>query len=170
MSLPTELIDDVFKVLLAEYGQRFVRMYAGQEDAMPEIKARWAEVLGGVKPAVIRYGLRHLPEKVPPTPGEFRALCLNAPPPEVKALPAPRPDRKRLAAEFAKLRETIRGERDPRAWIRALEARVERGEALTETQRAALQRASYALPAEMPAGEFTPIPADCLPPGMRGEA
>lgn len=170
MSLPIELIDEVFKVLLAEYGQRFVRMYAGQEDAMPEIKARWAEVLDGIKPAGIRYGLRHLPEKVPPTPGEFRSLCLAAPPLPVKALPAPKPNRARVDAELAKIRALIGGKPDPRAWIRGLEERQARGEKLTEMQMRALRTAAWELPAEMPAGEFTPIPVDCLPPGMRGAA
>ena len=168
MSTQSVSIDDLFRVLMAEYGNRFVRLYDGHD--MTEVKARWAEKLDGLKPHHIAYALRHLPESTPPTAGEFLKLCLLAPPAPVRALPAPKPDRKRLAAEFAKLRETIRGERDPRAWIYALEARVKAGERLTEMQRAALQRASYALPAEMPAGEFTPIPEHCLPPGMRSQA
>lgn len=161
-------IDELFGRLLVRYGADWLRQWQGVDEEL--VKQDWMHELTGLPIRAIRYGMEHLPVGKPPTVGQFKALCLNVPPPPVKALPAPKPDRKRLAAEFAKLRETIRGERDPRAWIYALEARVKAGERLTEMQRAALQRASYALPAEMPAGEFTPIPEHCLPPGMRSQA
>lgn len=161
-------IDELFGRLLVRYGADWLRQWQGVDEEL--VKQDWMHELTGLPIRAIRYGMEHLPVGKPPTVGQFKALCLSAPPPPVKALPAPKPDRKRLAAEFAKLRETIRGERDPRAWIYALEARVKAGERLTEMQRAALQRASYALPAQMPVGEFTPIPNELLPPGMRSQA
>ena len=168
MSTQSVSIDDLFKVLMAEYGNRFVRLYDGHD--MAEVKARWTEKLDGLKPHHIAYALRHLPESTPPTAGEFLKLCLLAPPAPVRALPAPKPDRRRLREEFAKLRDVLSSERDPRAWIHRLEERRQRGERLTETQMRALQSAAWQLPAEMPPGEFTPIPEHCLPPGMRRSA
>lgn len=161
-------IDELFGRLLVRYGADWLRQWQGVDEEM--VKQDWMREMAGLPMRAIRYGMEHLPTGKPPTVGQFKTLCLNAPPPLVKALPSPKPDRARLAAEFAKLRDTIRGERDPRAWIHALEARVKAGERLTEMQRAAVRRASYALPAEMPAGEFTPIPEHCLPPGMRRSA
>lgn len=161
-------IDELFAKLVVRYGSEWFRQWQGVDEEL--VKQDWMDQLGGLSMRAIRYGIENLPTSKPPTVGQFKALCLNVPPPPVKALPAPKPDRRRLREEFAKLRDVLSSARDPRAWIHRLEERRQRGERLTETQMRALQSAAWQLPAEMPAGEFTPIPADCLPPGMRGDA
>lgn len=168
MSLPNAWVDRLFARLLVRYGSAWMRMWEGIDESL--VKADWASELDKVPPHAIAYGLEHLPPDRPPTAPLFKALCLNAPPPPVKRLPAPKPDLARIASEFAKLRHP-RSDGRPLAWAYDLQERETRGEALTPAQRAAWREALAHMPITGSGAllsEFRPIPSEMLPPAMRG--
>ena len=165
MPLHSRTIDEIFGRLLVRYGAAWIRMWEGLD--MKPVKADWATQLERFSVADINYALDRLPEKYPPNVAEFRALCRAAPAPQVKRLPPPafRADK---AREFV---ENIKGVFKPKddrfAWAKALRAREEAGEHLTEQVRkdwrAALERQLHTVVL----GEFVPIDPTCLPPDMR---
>lgn len=68
------------------------------------------------------------------------------------------------------VRAAITGQRrDPVQWARDLRRQEESGERLSEALRMMWRKVLLDSPhaGELP-GDFTPVPADCLPPGMRG--
>lgn len=169
MSLPLEWIDSLFARMSVRYGAAWSRMYEGLDVSV--VKADWARELAPYAndPDPIKYALDNLPTDWPPNVAQFKAICLNRPAEPFKALPAPKVDRDRVAAEVAKIARPAGFQ--PLSWAYALQERERNGEALTETQRAAWRQALAERPASAAVMEqFTAIPADVLPPGMRGEA
>lgn len=107
MSLPTPWIDKIFAKLSLVYGRAFFGQYEGLD--MQDVKADWAHELSGFErmPEAIAYGLKHLPMDKPPNVLQFRALCRKLPPPEFKALPAPKADQEKVRAMLDGLRERM---------------------------------------------------------------
>jgi len=95
-------IDRLFKRLSATYGADWERSLG----ATPEIDAKsvWAHELEQFKGSLRRvaWALENLPERCPNVIA-FKNLCRQAPAPEEVALPAPKADPARVAAELAKL-------------------------------------------------------------------
>lgn len=95
-------IDRLFKRLSATYGAEWERMLG----ATPEIDAKsvWAHELEQFKNSLhrIAWALENLPERCPNVI-VFKNICRAAPAPEEIALPAPKADPERVAAELAKL-------------------------------------------------------------------
>jgi hypothetical protein len=167
--LPSEWIDSLFARLSVRYGAAWGRMYEGLE--LSAVKADWARELGAYagNPDAIKYALDHLPSDWPPNVAQFKAICLNRPEPAPLQIAAPKPDKARLEAELFKLAKPAKV--NPLAWAYALQDREKRGEALTGAQRWAWREALQDGPkATTVMSEFTPIPADVLPPAMRQEA
>lgn len=95
-------IDRLFKRLSATYGAEWERMLG----ATPEIDAKsvWAHELEQFKNSLhrIAWALENLPERCPNVI-VFKNICRAAPAPGEVALPAPKADPARVAAELAKL-------------------------------------------------------------------
>lgn len=107
MSLPDPWVEKIFTKLSLIYGRAFLSQYEGVD--MLAVKADWAHELAGFEnmPEAIAYALKHLPMDRPPNVLQFRALCRKVPPPEFKALPAPKADREKVAALLDGLRERL---------------------------------------------------------------
>lgn len=128
MSLPLPWVDKIFAKLALAYGRDFLARWEGLEIA--EVKADWAHELGGFagQPEAIAYAFAHLPAKAP-TVIEFRAICRQAPAPELPRLEAPKADPERVHAELAKLAPVRDGAMlDPKDWARRILARADAGE------------------------------------------
>ncbi len=95
-------IDRLFKRLSATYGAEWDRALG----ATPETDAKsvWAHELDQFKGSLHRvaWALENLPERCPNVI-QFKNLCRQAPAPDEAALPAPKADPARVAAELAKL-------------------------------------------------------------------
>ncbi len=137
MSLPLPVIDRLFARLNATYGRDFMGRYEGLDSAA--VKTSWGHELGGyeknLKP--LAWALENLPERCPNVI-EFRALCRRAPASEVPALPEPKADKARVAAELAKLvplKVSIASQVDHKAWAKRLQHRDNAGEPLNLNQR-----------------------------------
>ena len=104
MSLPASWVDRIFTKLTVRYGVAFTRQYEGVDTA--DVKADWAEVLGGFSADAIGYALRFLPTERPPTALQFREICRRAPAPEAPPqLEGPKPDPARLAELMQRMRK-----------------------------------------------------------------
>jgi hypothetical protein len=75
--LHSELLDRLFGKLAVRYGDAWFRKWDGIP--MSAVRADWAEVLDGVGPESIGYGLKYLPGDFPPTAAAFRELCNRRP-------------------------------------------------------------------------------------------
>lgn len=103
--LRREYVDRIFERLTVLYGSRFRRRWDGMD--IEVVKRSWALELGrfDLHPHAIAYAMEHLPPAEPPTVMEFRALCRQAPPTKLAALPAPVNNNSPAAREaLAKLR------------------------------------------------------------------
>lgn len=169
MPLSRAWVDRVHARLLVRYGTAWLRKWDGIE--AEAVIADWAERLDGLSAGQIQSGLDNLPPDWPPTASRFRELCFDERPEVYKALPAPKADPSRVAAECEKLQH-LKATARPLDWARSLEAREAAGEALTMAQRQAWRAATKSKPGEgerLLAGEFKPIDPQCLPPAMRRE-
>lgn len=167
--LPSEWIDSLFARLSVRYGASWSRMYEGID--MAAVKADWARELAPYAndAAPIKYALDNLPSDWPPNVSQFKAICLNRPEPPRPQLAAPKPDKARLEAELSKLAKPKKA--DPLAWAYELQEREKQGFPLTEVQRQKWRQALQEAPMTAAVmAEFTPIPQDVLPAGMRQEA
>lgn len=132
MSLPLPWIDRIFEKLTVTYGASFLHRWRDVD--IGDVKSDWAHELAGFDrtPWAIAFALANLPESAP-TVVTFRAICRQAPAPqEAPALPPPKADPARVAAELAKL-APMREVRPSSAmnrcgWARRIIARVEGGE------------------------------------------
>lgn len=111
MALPKEWIEKIFERMSLHYGSRFTSMWAGVD--AEKLKAHWAHELAGLVncPEVIGHALDHMPDERPPTLGEFRRLCHNAPRKPVPLLPAPKADPDRVKALLVGLKERLMQQR-----------------------------------------------------------
>jgi uncharacterized membrane protein len=145
-----------------------MRMWEGID--IQAVKADWAMQLGWYQndPGAIAHALECLPVERPPTVSQFRELCRRSPVEAPKQLPAPKPDKQRLAEVLASLKAmTTRRGAD---WARRLQEREQAGERLSAAQRRAWRQALVERASESTGqiiGDFRPIPSDVLPPGMR---
>ncbi len=136
MSLPLPVIDRLFSRLNATYGRDFMGRYEGQDSAA--VKTSWGHELDGYRANLkpLAWALENLPERCPNVI-EFRALCRRAPAAEVPALPEPKANPERVAAELAKLaplRVDTVSPVDHKAWAKRLKARHEADERLNLNQ------------------------------------
>jgi hypothetical protein len=174
MSLPASWVDRIFEKLQLVYGAHFLSRWAGMDIGV--VKANWAHELRGFadQPETIRYALEHLPVDPPPSVLQFRAICNGSPRSDALALPRPDvdPDPARVAQIMARLGEIAkqRSSMSPAEYcasrIKAIAA--DRGY-MSEGQRHVLACCNRLITGggEMPMGEFSPIAARALPPGMR---
>jgi len=136
MSLPLPVIDRLFSRLNATYGRDFMGRYEGQDSAA--VKTSWGHELDGYRANLkpLAWALENLPERCPNVI-EFRALCRRAPAAEVPALPEPKANPERVAAELAKLaplRVDTVSPVDHKAWAKTLKARHDAGDRLNLNQ------------------------------------
>lgn len=174
MSLPASWVDRIFEKLQLVYGSHFLSRWAGMD--INVVKADWAHELAGFanQPEVIRYALEHLPPDPPPSVLQFRAICNSSPRSDQLALPRPdiKPDPERVASLMARLGQLAsqRASMSPAEYcasrIKAIAA--ERG-FMGADQRHVLDCCNRVSTGGggMPVGEFSMIPVDVLPPGMR---
>lgn len=134
MSLPSGWIDSIFARLSVRYGAAWARMYEGLD--VSAVKADWAQELAcyASDPEPIKYALEHLPTDWPPTVGQFKALCINKPLPEVKRLSPP--EAKKESIERAKQLGIKTEAKRGTSWAEALRKRELACERLTSAQRA----------------------------------
>lgn len=144
MRLPDAWIDKIFEKLTVIYGRDFHGRWEGIDPKA--VKADWALELAGLlrNPQAIAYALEHLPPARPPTVLEFREIARKAPRQPCTELPAPAVDGIRLKAHLGDLeglKMKSMSPRDPRAWIQAVERRIEAGEPVSPTVRRFAQEA-----------------------------
>lgn len=104
MSLHIKAIDRLFERLGATYGAQWTRQW--QDIPMVDVKTAWAHELDVFSGSLHRlaWALENLPARCP-NAIEFKALCRQAPAPEVPQLPEPKADPQRVMAELSKLGE-----------------------------------------------------------------
>lgn len=134
-------IERIFKRLAATYGAAWDRSL-GQTPIM-DVMTVWAHELSGFlqhRRAMqsIAWALENLPDRCPNVI-EFKGLCRKAPAIDTPALPAPKADPVRVAAELDKLaplRKLASDHRieDGKAWAKRLQARHAAGENLNMNQ------------------------------------
>jgi hypothetical protein len=136
MSLPIQAIDRLFQRLSATYGAAWTRQWA--DVPMADVKAAWAHELSTFASSLhrIAWALENLPQRCP-NALEFKALCRQAPAPEVPRLPEVKADPERVKAELAKLgRESVAAAPsfvDHKQWAKIIVARHQSGDRLNPT-------------------------------------
>jgi len=103
MTLPVRVIDRLFERLLATYGQQWQGLWSGVP--IVDVKSLWAAELAlfADRLDAIGWALENLPER-PPNLVQFKALCRQAPRPEVPALPLPERNPERMREALGGLR------------------------------------------------------------------
>lgn len=165
--LESKWVDAIHARLLVRYGSAWIAKYQGVPEQL--VKQDWANELAGIRGEAIRHALEHLPADFPPSVTQFRDLCLRAPEAPRPRIEAPKADPARVAAELKRMQDMQRGAK-PLQWAYMLQEREQRGDRLTEAQRAAWRLALQHRMDEGLGGAFTPIQADVLPPAMRADA
>lgn len=137
MSLPLPWVDKIFLKLTLIYGRDFIGRWEGLE--ISDVKTDWGHELAGFEnwPEAIAHALANCPPGKPPTVLEFRDLARKAPRAKVPALPEPKADPDRVAAELAKLapirKAALAPKIDHKAWAKRLIERHNAGEMLNPT-------------------------------------
>lgn len=138
MSLPLQVIDRLFDRLTITYGREFMARYDGLD--ANAVKSSWGYELSGYSGNLeaIGFALEHLPARAPNVV-QFKEICLLAPVKQELQLEGPKPDKARVAAEFAKLapmrevRQSKNSLEERGAWARKILARKEAGEIISPT-------------------------------------
>lgn len=116
--IPTSWVSALFKHFQVLYGHRFVSMYDGIEDFAAK---QWSVSLNGITGEQIKAGLRKCGERKiqsgesdwPPTPAEFRSMCLpeKVDPIHREYIPLPRPavDHNVINDHISKMRKMLGG-------------------------------------------------------------
>lgn len=136
-------IDRLFQRLGATYGASWDRSLG--DTPISDIKTVWAHELEPFKNSLhrIAWALENLPERCPNVI-EFKGLCRKAPAPELEALPEPKANPERVAAELAKL-GYIRLEKAPQVgrldWAHKIIERKAQGAKISPTVLAMAQGA-----------------------------
>jgi hypothetical protein len=171
VALASSWVDRIHARLLVRYGAAWLRMWEGIDPEL--VKVDWGMALDGMTPNAIQHALEHLPPDRPPTVLQFKALAANRPRDEALAIEGPprTKDPEKWREAWERFREIRKG-RTMLSWAYDLQERERRGEDLLPTQREAWRRAleTPAAETQQMVGTFTPIPEDCLPPGMRKDA
>lgn len=166
-ALPASWVERIWLAMRATYGAAFDRQWECPAGCDPVkhvegLKAHWARELGVYreKGEAIGYALDNLPPH-PPNLIEFKAACNRLPTAAPKALPAPKADPERLAAQLRRLGALKGATNNPRQWAWDLMDRERRQkpkqpvtvrEGLTRFQRQAWREA-LGLPVQMPLAE-----------------
>lgn len=110
MSLSTRVVDRLYERLMLTYGSQWMALWQGAD--LNEVKSLWASELSpwANRLDALGWALDHLPER-PPNLIAFKALCRQAPAPNVPALPLPERDPQRMQQAMAILRG-LTGESD----------------------------------------------------------
>lgn len=138
----------VFSELAATYGSAWDRSLG--QAPIADVKTKWADALesylhSNEAKKSIMWALNNLPDRVV-NAREFRTLCGHAPARVMPALPEPKADPARVAAELAKLGH-IRGEtvsqpkNTMKDWAFRLKARKEAGEKISPFQESCYKAA-----------------------------
>lgn len=138
MSLPIKAVDRLFDRLAATYGAAWTRQWA--DVPITDVKTAWMHELATFANSLhrIAWALENLPPKCPNVI-EFKALCRQAPAPEVPRLPEPKADPERVKAELAKLGHVRQASVAPsssvdhKAWAKRIVARHEAGDKINPT-------------------------------------
>ena len=136
--MPIAWVDRLFVKLTMMYGKQFLARWDGLD--IDAVKCDWATELSGFDKCAhaIAYALQNLDPEKPPSVLMFRAIARRAPDIEVPALPAPKADPQRMAAELAKLgfiRDKVStSSTSMKDWALRLKARHEAGELLSPNQ------------------------------------
>ena len=134
-----EVIDRLFKHLLATYGAAWTRQYEGVP--ISDVKTVWMHELAGYNDHLqaIAYALEILPERCPNVI-QFRNLCRAAPTVDVPRIEAPKASPEVVSMVLAGLKPA--GNRvTMKDWALRLRARFEAGEKLSLFQIKAFQTA-----------------------------
>jgi hypothetical protein len=139
MSLQIAWVDRIFERLTVRYGDRFLNRWKGID--MDAVRSDWSCVLAGFEnwPEAISFAIDHLDDEKPPTATMFRTIAMGAPKPERIALPEPKADPDRIAAELAKLAPlrnataSAQGPGDPKGWAKRIIDRHQAGEKINMT-------------------------------------
>lgn len=170
MPLPISWVDHLFAKLTIRYGAAFLRQWPDNADTVL-IKSDWADVLDGVRGEAISYALRYLPIDKPVNAMQFREICRLAPPaelPRLEAAPDVKADPKRVAELVSQVLAKPDCDMTPAERVAAgLRARIDAGERLNSAQMAMLKACETRGTYTSEPGQFSMIPPDCLPPGMR---
>ena len=137
MSLPLPWVDRIFDKLTLVYGQQFLNRWRDLD--LDAVKFDWGNELAGFEnhPTAVAFALQNLDPDKPPTVLMFRAIARRAPAAEQPALPEPKADPARVAAELAKLAPLRRVSESPngmKGWAYRLKARHDAGEILNLNQ------------------------------------
>ena len=136
MSMPMKAIDRLFERLAATYGSQWVKQW--QEVPMQDVKNAWATELSAFGSSLNRvaWALENLPSRCP-NAIEFKAICRQAPLPDMPQLPEPKADPARIASELSKLapirQAALSPKIDHKAWAKRLMARHDQGDRLNPT-------------------------------------
>ena len=130
MSLPAPWVDRIFEKLTLVYGRDFAGRWEGMK--MGDVKTDWGHELDGLQanPKCIAYALQNLPEKLPPTVLQFRAIAYKCPSENEHLLPLPRASAEKIAAELLRMggmREKP-AQTDMKEWARRIVSRHEQGD------------------------------------------
>jgi hypothetical protein len=137
-------VEYIFTRMAATYGSAWERAM-GQSPAV-DIKTAWASAIGvylhstAAKQSIV-WALDNLPDRCP-NPREFKTLCGHAPALVVAALPSPKANPERMAAEISKLGSIKGASSSPhgmKAWAYALRARHLAGAQLHANQISSYQ-------------------------------
>jgi hypothetical protein len=126
MTLPVRVIDRLFERLLATYGQQWQGLWSGVP--IVDVKSLWAAELAlfADRLDAIGWALENLPER-PPNLVQFKALCRQAPRPEVPALPLPERNPERMREALQGLRALTVGDREASAQLARVGGRLSDG-------------------------------------------
>lgn len=135
----TTVVEYVFKRLAATYGAAWDRSLG--QAPIADVMTVWDYQLqqftqSSAAKKMIIWALENLPDRCPNVM-EFKSLCSRAPMVHAAALPAPKADPARVAAELAKmapLKAMGSLHVDGKAWAKALKARNDAGEKLNFNQ------------------------------------
>jgi len=128
-------VDYIFTQCAATYGAEWDRAIG--KAPIADIKTAWLNAIAPFANSKKRilWALQNLPDRAP-NPIQFKHLCYQAPTTENLALPEPKADPERVAAEFSKL-APLRCSLlvDHKAWAKTLQARDASGESINTNQR-----------------------------------
>ena len=153
MSLSSKAIDRLFERLSATYGREWFDKWAGLEPQA--VKALWGHELAPFADRLdaIAWALENLPERCP-NAIQFRALCRQAPAPQVHALLPPRADPERVARELAKLAPAVtrtdRPAGDHKRWARDILQRAASGRSSVSYAALSMARRALGMPEDAP--------------------
>lgn len=108
-ALPIRWIQALFTRLEIRYGDAWTRKWAAIPD-LALVHDDWSRQLAGVSGDAIAHALKHLPERDPPTAGQFLALCRRYVPESDVAMLGwkPQPLPPKLAEKVTDFRDGLR--------------------------------------------------------------